>query len=368
LAGIAMALCLATACAPSMPSKSPTPTATPAPSSVPSALPSPSPALEPPSAWPVVYTTSDGRQFDALTWHGTPAGAINVPAVAETDVIPSPDGRMLLAWPWVINAQGAIIATINVGSAAMRDVAWSESGDQLCIVTSAANQGPDQGALRIDTDTPGAPVHFVGTVSIFAGGPSIAACDPATNRLVILNVYHAHEGGGGPAFSEVLATWVFSLSAGKAVYHASYPGTDSGLSATQVIAAPNGRYLAVSRDRVTDVRNATTGQLVGAVAGSMGLGFSGDADASLLAVVAAHGNGPLVWNWASKRVVWSSTQDAQWAFPDPGVAEILVGVVHANEGLDDIIAVTASGRTITLGLNVMLSSPCPCPVEAGLAY
>jgi hypothetical protein len=67
-------------------------------------------------------------------------------------------------------------------------------------------------------------------------------------------------------------------------------------------------------------------------------------------------------------VLWTSSQAAQWSFPDPGVAEVLVGVVHANEGFNDMIAVTASGRTVTLGLNVTLLFPCPCPVGAGLAY
>jgi hypothetical protein len=332
---------------------------------VPSSVPSPTP--QPPADWPVVYTNNFGRLISAVTWGGTPAGAINMPPATSVFVMPSPNGRMVLAWPWVINPQGTIIATINVGPDGMRDVAWSASGDQLCIVTSAPNQGPDRGALRVDTDTPGLPVHFVGTVSMFGGGPSIAACSPGTNRIVILNVYHGHYGGGGASFSAVLATWVLSVSTGRAIYHASYPVTESGLSATEVVASPAGRYLAISREGVTDVRSATTGQLVGSVAGSQGLGFSGDPGATLLAVIAAHGNGPVVWNWTTKRVICTSAQDAQFSFPDPGVAEILVGVVHANE-FNDLIAVTASGRTVTLGSNVTLSFPCPCPVGAGFAY
>jgi len=339
----------------------------PTPSVLPSASPSPTP--HPPSDWPVVYTTANyGQQLDAVTWYGTPAGAINLPAGSDPFPMPSPDGRRILDWPRVISPEGTIIATIDIGSNLLRDVAWSASGDQLCIITSTSNQGPDGGALRIDTDTPGSPVHFVGTVSVFAGGPSIAACDPATNRIVILNVFHEHEGGGGAAFSAVLATWVFSVATGRVGYHASYPGTNSSLSATQVVASPTGRYLAVSRDEHTDVRDATSGQLLGTVAGSMPLGFSGDADASLLAVIAAHGNGPVVWVWSKEHVLWASSQAAQWSFPDPGVAEVLVGVVHANEGFNDMIAVTASGRTVTLGLNVTLLFPCPCPVGAGLAY
>jgi hypothetical protein len=334
---------------------------------VPSPAPSPAPTSQPPTAWPVVYTTNFGRLISAVTWEGTPAGAINMPPAASVFVMPSPDGRMVLAWPWVISPRGTIIATINVAPNDMRDVAWSASGDQLCIVTSAPNQGPDRGALRVDTDTPGAPVHFVGTVSMFGGGPSIAACDPGTNRIVILNVYHGHYGGGGASFSAVSATWVLSASTGRAIYHASYPVTQSEFSATEVVASPAGRYLAIGRDGVTDVRSATTGQLVASLAGSQGLSFSGDPGATLLAVVAAHGDGPAVWNWMTRREVWTSAQAAQWSFPDPGVAEILVGVVHADE-FDDLIAVTATGRTVTLGSNVTLSFPCPCPVGAGFAY
>jgi hypothetical protein len=362
-------MCLATACAPSLPSHPPSPTLTvaPTPSAVPSPAPSPAPTPQPPTAWPVVYTTNFGRLISAVTWEGTPAGAINMPPAASVFVMPSPDGRMVLAWPWVISPRGTIIATINVAPNDMRDVAWSASGDQLCIVTSAPNQGPDRGALRVDTDTPGAPVHFVGTVSMFGGGPSIAACDPGTNRIVILNVYHGHYGGGGASFSAVSATWVLSASTGRAIYHASYPVTQSEFSATEVVASPAGRYLAIGRDGVTDVRSATTGQLVASLAGSQGLSFSGDPGATLLAVVAAHGDGPAVWNWMTRREVWTSAQAAQWSFPDPGVAEILVGVVHADE-FDDLIAVTATGRTVTLGSNVTLSFPCPCPVGAGFAY
>lgn len=366
---IGMTLCLTTACAPGLPSPTtvPAPTATQTPIVVPLPLPSPAPTIQPPTEWPVVYTTDYGQLISAVTWEGKPAGAINMPSGAGIFFMPSPDGRMVLDWPWVVNPSGAIIATISLGSQTMRDVAWSASGDRLCIVTSAPNQGADQGALRVDTDTPGAPVHFVGDVSMFQGGPSVAACDPATNRIVILNVYHGHEGGGGLAFSAVLGTWVLSPSTGQAIYHAAYPFTNSEFTATEVVASPTGRYLAISREGVTDVRNATTGQLVGSVAGSQGLGFSGDPGATLLAVVAAHGNGPVVWNWITKRAVWTSTQDAQWSFPNPGVEEILVGVVHANE-FNDLIAVTASGRTIMLGSNVSLSFPCPCPVGAGLAY
>ena len=269
------------------------------------AVASSSPTLQPPSEWPVVYTTSNGQQLDAVTWNGTPTGAINLPPGSGAFGMPSPDGRMVLAWPWVINPQGKIVATINIGSYLMRDVAWSASGDQLCIITSAVDQGPDQGTLRIYTDTPGAPVHFVGTVGINAGGPSIAGCDPPANRVVILNVFHAHEGGGGFAFSEVLATWVFSTSTGQVVYQAYYPGIDNVVTATQVVVSPTCRYIAVSRDGQTDVRNATSGQLVSSVSGSMGLGFSGDADASLLAVVADSNDGPIVWNWSRGRVVWT---------------------------------------------------------------
>jgi len=150
-------------------------------------------------------------------------------------------------------------------------------------------------------------------------------------------------------------------------HHSTYPGTDNELTATTVVASPTGRYIAVSRDGQTDVRDATSGQVVGSVAGSSPLGFSGDADASLLAVVGVHSGGAIVWDWARGRVVWTSTQAAQWAFPDPGSAGILVGVVHGGE-LDDFIAVSPGGQTVTLGTNAMLSLPCPCPVGAGLGY
>ena len=115
------------------------------------------------------------------------------------------------------------------------------------------------------------------------------------------------------------------------------------------------------------MRNATSGQLVGSVSGSLALGFSGDPDATLLAVIADGNNGPIVWNWSRERVVWRSPQPAQWAFPDPGVAEILLGVVHANQ-FNDLIAVKSDGKTLTLAVNTTLSLPCPCPVGAGLAY
>ena len=180
----------------------------------------------------MLWTTSDGEQLDAVTWNGTVAGAIELPTGAEPYGMPSPDGRMVLAWPWVIGQHGTVIATVDLGSNLLRDVAWSASGDQLCLITSGPEQGPDGGALRIYTDSPGAPVHLVGTVSIHAGGPSIAGCDPQAHRVVILNVFHEHEGGDGFSFSAVLATWVFNTVTGQVIYQAYYPGTANATTAT----------------------------------------------------------------------------------------------------------------------------------------
>lgn len=301
----------------------------------------------------------------AIDWHGNPAGVVTLPPYIVGPEDPSPDGSLVLAWPDVIDARGDLLGKVDIGQDVLRNFAWARTGDQLCMITSAPTQAPDQGGLRLLLWSPGSMPRLVATVGAPGTDLGIAACDPASGRIVVLGAARGHEGGGGVAFYMVLDTWVINASSGSVMYHASYPATTTGLSATWVVASANANYLAVGSGGSVRVLDASDGHLLASISGVSALGFSGDSEAALLAGTGSHGTG-VVLNWRENHVLWTSTAVAQWSVPYPGAAELLVGAVDSAGGFDDLVTVDEHGVATVIARNVNLTAPCPCP-SAGFA-
>jgi hypothetical protein len=306
----------------------------------------------------LVYYDSGTNQLTGLDWSGRTAGILMLPHFGYT--LAAPAGDVVLVWPDIINSQGAIVGTVDIGNNDMRDAAWASTGQQLCIVATRPGQSPDGGHLILFIGGPGKRFREVAAVGSAGSIPSIAACNPEGGRIVVVSVQTGHAGYGGASFPMTIATTVVSLPAGNTLYSASYPAVAEPSSATTVVASSDGRYVAESRSGTIKVRDVDGGRVVSSIVGLTAMSFSGDSPATLLAGTTKD-RGPVLVNAINGQVLWRGKGVGQWSLGRPGHAEVLIGVVNAQGGLNDLWVVGANGNATMIANNVAPAQVCPCP-------
>jgi hypothetical protein len=302
------------------------------------------------------YRTNPG-EFTEIDWSGKVLRTLRF--VNAGRVLANPSGRVLLIWPEMFDSAARPLGAVNIGSNDMRDAAWSSSGDSLCLIASGPNQGPNSGGLGLFVGGPSQAFKQIATVGNSLSTPSIAACDPTHGRVVVVNATKGSVLGGSP-FTEILGLRVFSFPSGKLIYSLDYGPHTNSTEADGVVASQDGLYLAENRGDGSEIRDLSTGRIVQTLKGVSTLAFSGEANSSLLAARTAQGHAEVL-QWTFGRVVWQSASVAQWASYHTKQAEVVFGVVDANGGLLDLVAVASDGTSRVLAQNVDAAAICPCP-------
>ena len=235
----------------------------------------------------------------------------------------------------------------NSGGFRAVDELWSPDGSARCRVVTRPQSSTAPWPTSLYISQRGNRFRRVAQLpSIPADVPTLAACDPAAGRVVVVLAHKAHQGNGGAAFIAVTGVMIIDPATGGTTYSHGYAGEFG----TWAAASGDGRLLAENVG--ADIRDLTTGQVVGRLPGGAPLGLSGDSQHTLVALAAGKDRVAEVYDWRAKKVVWHGGKGMLAAIP--GADGSILVALQTPAGLEDLVSIGPDGFATPVASGVYL--------------
>jgi hypothetical protein len=308
----------------------------------------PAASEEPTFLLPQQPDQAEGAPVRRLDWSGRAIGSFT-PAGGAANASVSPDGSLVA----VPDSEGPGATVLDAGGRPVARVAsfgaWSGDGAHAAC-------GLDVGGrvARVeltDLDAAGGPVRRSVAVT-GAGAPdgrwTLWGCSARADVLVALRL---ERDGPGPYVVGEAAT--VRLSTGRVLSHVAYTG-----GATAPVLSHDAHHLAENDEggRTAAIRDLTTGEVLGHVAGSV-VAFSGDDQLVLTNGPAPGARAALVdWRWG--RTVWTDAGQARPLAVRPGGRDLVVSLsAGPDTGARTLLVTPGAGRVVDLDPPLVAGRP-----------
>ncbi|HEY6378774.1 MAG TPA: hypothetical protein VI316_06310 [Candidatus Dormibacteraeota bacterium] len=312
----------------------PTPVVTPSPSAIPVLV---APPVGVAVIWiPPRVADVTGLRLAAVDYTGHMRGSLAFPTV-PTDVYSwsqSPDGAFVTVNGVVFTSTGQRLG-VEVETST-----WADDNRHLCVARPATPASP----ARLEQYVPGAAATT--SVALPPAGEtmrwSVAACDPAGNRAVLVAATDPAITSGTAGAFEVADWRLVRLSTGEVLMDRAFSPPQPG----SVVATPDTRLVAEDTGQVT-VRDSATAALLGhQIGGGVGGVQAFSWEGTLLAEAIGQGSTfrAAVVDWRSGRIVWQAPFNSflKEAFALPGTDDFYIDTTGRLQ------VVQSDGTAVTL--------------------
>ncbi len=305
-------------------------------------------AINVPDSTPLIlyHDPANFDQLDGMTWDGKMSGLVG--AGATNGGLANPQGTLFVIGNSVVNRAGQPLAIVDPKN---QQVFWADDGAHFCSLTRVGSR--DTTSLGILAyGSPGQSSRRVAQVGTFepaglnGGGPSVIACSPVADRVVVYQ-----SGGQGLG---VVNFWVLRLSTGELIWK-------GGVGWEWIAASHDGLRIALTNTQGTTTIFGSAGEALATLDAAV-FAFSWDGK---LAVTAARFSAPNIVDWQTGQTIWScpSSTFKPWeAFPEPDGSHLAIGVLDPQYPQTggfapvDLFVVGADGVTVFERQNITLFS------------
>ena len=269
-----------------------------------------------PAGQPVILYRRHGdrtQQLIGASWTGLLYSGPDAPVGQGADR-QSPDGSKILVglvvYVLATHSQTRLLVDPNAG---FTQITWGDDSYHLCVTQETGPAGSSVSISIMDVGSPAVHLATLGKVEQQVKGPTVLACSPLSDRVVIAQV-----GGLG----ETTELWVLNARTGAIEYHRTYPATTkTNGNGYLVVASRDGQYLAETATATATVaiRRLADDSVVTRLAGEEIHAFSWRGD--LVVVTPREPNlaadnttfqSPAITDWQTGQTVWESPQGARF--------------------------------------------------------
>jgi len=305
-------------------------------------------AINVPDSTPLIlyHDPATFDQLDGMTWDGKMSGRVGTGAT--NGGLANPQGTLFATGNSIVNRAGQPLANVDPKN---QQVFWADDGAHFCSLNRVAPR--DTSSVGVLTyGSPGQPSRRVGEVGTLypassnGGGPSVIACSPAADRVVVYQ-----SGGQGLG---VVNFWVLRLSTGELIWK-------GGVGWEWIAASHDGLRIALTNTQGTTTIFGDAGESL-ATLDAWVFAFSWDGK---LAVTAGRSSAPDIVDWQTGQTIWScpSSTFKYWeAFPEPDGSHLAIGVLDPQYPQTggfapvDLFVVGPDGVTVFERQNITLFS------------
>jgi hypothetical protein len=300
----------------------------------------------------IYFENAPAGPWQIVDWDGTLHGALEVRGVGVPQQ--SPDGSRIL-WTvndiWeVLDRTGHVLSRPDITGT--RSITWADDSSGLCMITG----GPDGGSYELVFASGSGGTRKITTLSSTAV-PSVAACSPAGDRVVLTSakVYKDYP-------SQLLLTvfselQVINFTTGQLELSHTFPTGIRSIEVSSVAVTHDGSRAAFGSRKGATVLDLATGEAITTLQSVLPVAFSWDG--SLLAV--AVGIQAEVLNSSTGQKRWTDSQPDrafQGAAPRPHGSDVVLMVTTG--GLDDLLVVHVDGSTRIIARNAFVDQFTAC--------
>jgi hypothetical protein len=324
------------------------------------------------AAPPSLVYYSGSSSWQAVDWNGHLHGTVG----SDRFGLPyqSPDGSRILASPQgvsqIVDSKGTVLSMPDLSRS--RGVTWADDSSGLCVLEVVSENPPYGGTYQL-VFVPTTGSSRIITSLTTSKGPNVAACSPGAGRIVITTA----SGYKDPVTELRRITFgeldVVDFKTGAVLHRQAFPIGNRSTEVDWVAVSHDGSLAAMEtgpkdslpsaasparRSTVeTTVVNLLDDRVVIRVSDVTPFAFSWDG--KLLVVVGSQYHGEIL-SVSTGAVVWSDPVNrvTQGAVADPNSSDVMLSVTTG--GLNDLLVVSADGKTNVIARNVFQAQIAPC--------
>jgi hypothetical protein len=280
-------------------------------------------------------------------------------------VLPSPNGHAaVIDSSNVISSSGRNLGRLTAGALEIRDVAWADDSQHLCLIAEPASASADAGGQTLWLEEPGKPATRVAAVGERGAGSGVTACSMTNDRAIVISDESVHiPPPQGQRYLVTALVQVITLSTGKVIYQHDYLAVIPAVPIL-VSSSADGRFLLENPayGGAGTVRDATTGAKLSTISSDVVSGLSGD---GAKAVIDSPGIGDMqdvkVVDTKTGAVLWRTSGYYGGFLPRINASDLMVQFLPApGATATQVILIPAHGTPQALAKGLELVETCPC--------